>query len=675
MEKLFLSLLNMSLTASYVILFVLIFRAIFKNAHGLDKAALWILIAFRLLVPFSFESALSLIPRNVETNYVAPSTAVNQAVPRVISQVNITETVINAVSQSNQTSVSIDYGALIIKIAAYLWAGVFLVLILRSIVSYIKLKKQLGTSTLIEEGVYETSSVKTPFVLGIIKPEIYIPSEIIGEEREYILQHEKTHLARLDHIKRIAAYFITLIHWFNPIVWLSFRYFGNDLEVACDRVVLKNKSVSMKKAYATSIVRISADNMALSGHPLAFGEGNSKDRVKRILDNKKPKTWILITAIPIVALLLYGLITNPLGKSKSMDWVNNLKVSDVANLELLESGSAADRYKPFTKDEIKDVVEYLNSMNGKQTANGTEPGKVSQTLLITTNDGEIHKVTYFASGRVIIDGQAFLPEKDWLSKWEFIPTDFAPDRVKLMNNEVRYELQKNSGGMPIRGIPVSSPEDTQKITEILMDYYSQSSIFYGIDVYRLGGSIKIETFYPDGTKVQHVIYSENGKSIISAMDRSSSRVKDGSFKTVSNIFTTNAAIPRKYPGFTKAEIESAEKVVRDYFKALENKDIDAIEKTVVPYEYPQNVIYFRDEKTKLLNISFVSDDDSRAGGLRLLDGKEVGIENIIVFKVDFNVSYPNGGYGIREAGDVRGWSMILVRKDKNSPWLIKDQGY
>lgn len=675
MEKLFLSLLNMSLTASYVILFVLIFRAIFKNSHGLVKAALWVLIAFRLLVPFSFESALSFIPRNIETSYIAPSAAVNQAAPRVISQVNITETVINAVSQNNQTSVSIDYGTMIIKIAAYLWAAVFLVLVLRSVVSYIKLKKQLGTSTLIEDGVYETSSVKTPFVLGVIKPEIYIPSEIIGEEREYILQHEKTHIARLDHIKRIAAYFITLIHWFNPIVWLSFHYFGNDLEVACDRVVLKNKSVSMKKAYATSIVRISADNMALSGHPLAFGEGNSKDRVKRILNNKKPKTWILITAIPIAAILLYGLITNPLGNSKSMDWVNNLKVSDVANLELLESGGAADRYKPFTKDEIKDVVEYLNSMKGKQTANGTEPGKVSQTLLITTNDGEIHKVTYFASGRVLIDGQAFLPEKDWLSKWEFIPTDFAPDRVKLMNNKVRYELQKNSGGMPIGRIPVSSPEDTQKITEILMDYYSQSSIFYGIDVYRLGGSLKIETFYPDGTKAQHFIYSENGKSIISAMDRSSSRVKDGSFKTVSDIFTTNAAIPRKYPGFTKVEIESAEKVVREYFKALENRDKEAVMKTMVPFEKPENVQFIGEGVTKLLNIYFISDDNFRSGSPRLLDGQEVGIENIIVFKVDKNIKLPEDSVEPVKDRDFRGWSIILVRKDKNSPWLIKDQGY
>ncbi|MFB0918868.1 MAG: M56 family metallopeptidase [Clostridiaceae bacterium] len=675
MEKLFLSILNMSLTASYVIFFVLMFRTIFKNAHNLVKGALWLLIAFRLVVPFSIESALSLIPRNIETAYIAPSTEVFTAAPQVISQVKITETVINAVTQTSQANVNIDYTSLFIKIASLLWAGVFLLLLTRSVVSYIKLKKHLNPSTLIEEGVYETSIIKTPFVLGIINPKIYIPSEIVDEEREYILQHEKTHIARLDHIKRIVAYFITLIHWFNPLVWLAFHYFGNDLEVACDKVVLENKPISMKKAYATSIVRISADNMALSGHPLAFGEGNSEDRVKRILNNKKPKTLILMIAIPIAAVLLYGLITNPLGKSKSLDWIHNLKASDISQLELLESGGGLDRYKPFTKDEIIEVVGYLNSISGKQTSKGIEPGKVSQTLLITTNDGMLHKITSFGGERIIIDDSAFIPDKDWMSKWNFVPTDFAPDKTKLLGNGVRYELEKNNNGMIIGRTVVSSPEDTKKITDVLMDYYLQSTFFTGSAVNKMGESIKIETFYSDGTKVKHFLYSKDDKSVVSAMDQSSSYVKDGSFKSISDIFSINAAIPREYPGFTKAEIEAAEKVVREYFKGQENRDREAVMKTMVPFEKPENVQFIGEGVTKLLSIDFVSDDNFRLGAPRILNGEEVGIENIIVFKVNYNVKLPEDSVEPIKDRDVIGWSMILVRKDKNSPWLIQNQGY
>jgi beta-lactamase regulating signal transducer with metallopeptidase domain len=312
MSELFLSVLNMSLTASYVILLVILVRLLLKKAPKVISYALWGVVAFRLIIPFSFESMFSLMPRN--TNAVPiPHDIIYQQSPQINSGIEVVDSFVSQSLPAPTVGASVNPLQIYAEIGAYIWALGIIALLVYSLVSILVLKRQLKSAQLIEKNIFEAKNLKTPFVLGLIKPMIYLPVGLNDTERSYILLHEQAHIHRKDHIVKVIAFLILSIHWFNPLVWIAFMLMSTDMELSCDERVLKEMKENIKKPYANSLLSLATGRHILNGSPLAFGEGNVKGRIKNVLYYNKPVFWLTLTAVIITAIVAIGLLANPKG--------------------------------------------------------------------------------------------------------------------------------------------------------------------------------------------------------------------------------------------------------------------------------------------------------------------------------------------------------------------------
>ncbi len=310
MRELFLSVLNMSFTASYVILFVMLVRLLLKKAPKGISYVLWGVVAFRLIIPFSFESMFSLLPRSMNTVPISHDIIYQQS-PPINSGLEVLDSFTSESLPAPTIGASINPLQIFIEVGAYLWILGIIVLLIYSLVSVLLLKRQLKSAELIEQNIFEAKNLKTPFVLGLISPKIYLPVGLNVEERGYILLHEKTHIHRKDYIIKMLAFLILSIHWFNPLVWIAFMLMNTDMELSCDEQVLKEMNEDIKKPYANLLLSLATGKNILSSSPLAFGEGNIKGRIKNVLNYKKPRFWIVDVAIIAVILIVIGLIANP----------------------------------------------------------------------------------------------------------------------------------------------------------------------------------------------------------------------------------------------------------------------------------------------------------------------------------------------------------------------------
>ena len=310
MSELFLAVLNMSLTASYVILCVMLIRLPLKKAPKIISYALWGVVAFRLMIPFSFESIFSLIPRNTAALPV-PREIIYLQIPQTKQGIEAAGSIVSQPAPAAMVASADTLSHNYVEIGAYLWMIGIIALLAFSLLSVLALKRKLKKAQRIEKNIFEANNLRTPFVLGVIRPRIYLPLGLKEEERSYILLHEETHIRRKDHIVKIAAFFILCIHWFNPLVWLAFLLMSTDMELSCDEKVLKEMGQDIRKPYASSLLSLAAGRYMVNGSPLAFGEGNVKGRIKNVLNNKKPKLRVVVVLIIIAAGVGIGLLLNP----------------------------------------------------------------------------------------------------------------------------------------------------------------------------------------------------------------------------------------------------------------------------------------------------------------------------------------------------------------------------
>jgi beta-lactamase regulating signal transducer with metallopeptidase domain len=323
MSESFLTVLNMSLTASVVIAAIMLARILLKRAPKVISYVLWVVAGFRLVFPFSFESVFSLIPFKTQLipqtaalrEYVSFSSAVGAAYHAIGDAVNGglgTVTVYLGKSSDGYPIVTEAYHSQVwLMFGSYLWIIGIAILLIYSFVSIILLKRRLSGAVLLQDNIYKAENLKTPFVLGFIHPKIYIPSDLSEEEKSYIILHEQAHIKRLDHIVKLIAFLILCVHWFNPLVWVAFILMSTDMEMSCDEKVLKAMNEDVKKPYANTLLSLAAGKHILNGSPLAFGEGNVKGRIKNVLHYKKPRFWIVLCSIIIVAAIGIGLAANP----------------------------------------------------------------------------------------------------------------------------------------------------------------------------------------------------------------------------------------------------------------------------------------------------------------------------------------------------------------------------
>ena len=341
MDKLFLTILKMSITASYVILFVLIIRMLLKKSPKIFSYSLWAVVLFRLICPISFESKISLIPNNSiaegsvtlnkplinYTDYKDKGLADNITGESESLEENIE---INKIDTANNLKSPLN----ITSIVSTLWAAAISIMIIYSVYSLVKLKKHLRSAKLIKENIYEAENIDTAFVLGIVNPKIYIPEGLSENEEEYILTHERVHIKRNDYLVKIIWFIALTIHCFNPLVWISFILMSRDMEMSCDEAVIKGLGTSIKREYSMSLLSFATEKKKIVLSPIAFGEGDVKSRIKNVLNYKKPRFWITIVSVIVLVAVALGLIFNPVNKeevNKYLD-VNNaleeIKLSD-----------------------------------------------------------------------------------------------------------------------------------------------------------------------------------------------------------------------------------------------------------------------------------------------------------------------------------------------------------
>lgn len=310
MGNIFLKTLNMSIAASWLILAVVLLRFMLRKAPKWIAVLLWGIVALRLVVPFSFESVLSLIPSAETFNahniqYETPAissgiSAVNNAVNPVLGETFAP----NPVGSVNPLYVWT-------LVASAIWLVGIAAILLYAVISYVRVRRSVAERMPYEANIFLCDHVKSPFILGLIRPKIYLPSNMDATSMEPMVAHEKAHLARRDHWWKPLGFLILAVHWFNPLCWVAYVLLCRDIELACDEKVIRQMDLDEKKQYSTVLLECSTQRRLVTICPLAFGEVGVKERVKNVLNYKKPAFWIIVVAVAACAVVTVCFATNP----------------------------------------------------------------------------------------------------------------------------------------------------------------------------------------------------------------------------------------------------------------------------------------------------------------------------------------------------------------------------
>ena len=419
MDDVFLKLVNLSISASWLILAVLVLRVVLKKAPKWVMPLLWGVVALRLVCLFSIESALSLIP-SAET---IPSEIVTETREPVLYEQATLDIVTNPTLPSAAevpVGVSRQQAQVDFNIYSVLWLAGMAALLVHALVSAGKLKRKLATAILLRDNIYESEFVDSPFVFGVVKPNIYLPVHMDEGTAAYVIAHERAHLARRDHWWKVLGYLVLALHWFNPLVWVAYILFCRDIELACDEKVVKGLDGAARADYSQALLSCAAPKRAVAACPLAFGEGNIKTRVKSALHYKKPAFWVAAAAVLAVVIVAVCFLTNPRSERGSLVWAQKLNAADVASIELyVPAEGEARQYKKLDTEEMAQAVELINSSRGTYIE---KPETVYAGLpvwfLLTMDDGTVHAVGSVVGHYLIIDGDTFDADVENQAEWE-----------------------------------------------------------------------------------------------------------------------------------------------------------------------------------------------------------------------------------------------------------------
>ena len=359
MDDVFLKLVNLSISASWLILAVLVLRVVLKKAPKWVMPLLWGVVALRLVCLFSIESALSLIP-SAET---IPSEIVTETREPVLYEQATLDIVTNPTLPSAAevpVGVSRQQAQVDFNIYSVLWLAGMAALLVHALVSAGKLKRKLATAILLRDNIYESEFVDSPFVFGVVKPNIYLPMHMDEGTAAYVIAHECAHLARRDHWWKVLGYLVLALHWFNPLVWVAYILFCRDIELACDEKVVKGLDGAARADYSQALLSCAAPGRAVAACPLAFGEGNIKTRVKSALHYKKPAFWVAAAAVLAVVIVAVCFLTNPRSDIDAETLLGTSR-GEITRISVkMEEADGGEEYRMST-EEIKTVLSLLDA--------------------------------------------------------------------------------------------------------------------------------------------------------------------------------------------------------------------------------------------------------------------------------------------------------------------------
>lgn len=318
MAEVFQKLLNMSIAAGWLILAVVVLRFVLKKAPKRFVLLLWAVVGLRLALPWSIESALSLIP-SAET---LPQGIMLERTPELNTGITALNNAINpGFTQAfmPETGSSANPLQVLLPIASALWLAVSVLMLLWALLSYMRLRHSVAEAVRVEGNVYECEKVASPFVLGLFRPRIYLPLGLSDGARTQVLAHEQAHIARGDHIIKPLGWLILSAHWYNPLVWLAYALFCRDIELACDERVIRSMPAAGRADYSQALLDLSRPRHSVGACPLAFGEASVKGRVKSVLSYKKPAFWLVVLAIVVCIGAAVCFLTDPKAKEDAGD--------------------------------------------------------------------------------------------------------------------------------------------------------------------------------------------------------------------------------------------------------------------------------------------------------------------------------------------------------------------
>ena len=315
MGDIFLELLNRSITAGWLILAILCIRLLFRKIPKWVNCLLWGMVAIRLICPFSFESQFSILPSTepIKTSTIVEGKVQND-IPSIDSRLTIVKNTINPMLTETFAYKESDSAAplqIVAYVAGLVWCCGMVLLIICALGSSVKLCKLVREAVCVRDNIYICDAVKSPFILGIVKPRVYLSSALCKREMDYILAHESVHLQRKDHWWKALGYLLLCIYWFHPLCWMAYSLLCKDIELACDEKAAKDMTFHEKKEYSKVLLSCARQRSLIMVCPLAFGEVGVKERVKSVLNYKKPTLWIMIATVAVLVILAVCFLTNP----------------------------------------------------------------------------------------------------------------------------------------------------------------------------------------------------------------------------------------------------------------------------------------------------------------------------------------------------------------------------
>ena len=523
LDKLFLQILNMSFTASFVIALVLLVRLLLKKSPKIFSYALWSVVLFRLICPFSFESVFSILP--TKANPIPANIGFIQT-PQIDTGIPIINDSINPILPEATPVASINPLQIWMFLGEILWLSGIVALLIYSLVTLYKLTKKLKGARYLNDNIYLSDNINTAFVLGVLRPKIYLPLSLSSKEQEYILLHEKTHIKRLDHIIKILAFLVLCVHWFNPFVWLAFFAFCNDMELSCDEAVIKTLGNEVKKDYSSSLLSLATGRRMIGGTPLAFGEGDTKGRVKNVLNYKNPKFWVILVTALACVVAVFCLVSNP--KSKAPPTLYAYSENGVIPMNLGTyswNGVVADSIS-YTEMEYETAISY-NENKGHRNANiffstSNTPSDFNSDNAKGTKDFEVVEMKRYVNGKE--EALEDFGDNMVLVSLEQDASYLYVFKVQFGENEAYYSIKINNNveeasepfiSKVVNGAVSATITNKNLSKEIVMNSLAISAAWEGVDIDSLDNYYHIHYLIAeDSTMKDYYAFLLDGKPVL-----------------------------------------------------------------------------------------------------------------------------------------------------------------
>ena len=511
MQTVFLELVKLSLIGSLFAAAVMLVRLVFRKAPKWLFCVLWGVVALRLICPVSIESSLSLVPDRLASGQIFTNVG-NEYIGDVDIIYESNAGYSNAIEAGRQPIYSGDgyyvvtekdsleapktVGGTIYPILSWVWVAGMVLMFAYTAVSYLVLRKKMEEATHLRENIWQCEQVDSPFVLGIIKPQIYLPYAITESDMANVIAHEQAHIHRKDHWWKPIGFLLLSVHWFNPVLWLAYILLCRDIEAACDEKVIKHMEKDEMRAYSTALLNCSVHRRRIAACPLAFGEVGVKERIKRVMNYKKPAFWIIVAAVVACSVAVICFVTNP----KDGKLPNIHSHAYVVEEVTYESGTYSFSVVAGENSPIYAITEDMTLVSQKEVSEEgiwAQLGKLEEIKLTKDNFDEL----FFSKGLWAENANAKSIRKNTVNAWQLI-----------YNQDVLYYvLQQKNGDLYLaygyydyseKNDPYSDDTNIRWLFKLTIDTSGMSGM-----VVKSGDGVVPMVSFPEGTMIKDYVDS------------------------------------------------------------------------------------------------------------------------------------------------------------------------